>query len=202
MYNQHPPTSTRVSRLREDLHTRLGQCHTPIEPKPTSRTLPTRKLNSRLARRQLAPRAIVALGIATLSFSLTACAGNTGSKTTRTTHASPAQTQTSRPTRADIIRATLTAANHTPKINQPWHYALHATNINGQPQSGTVTIQFVFEGHVVGYDKPPTHPLADGQWHGKIIFPSQAAGVALIIQAVIHTHAGSTTLNWPIAPQQ
>jgi hypothetical protein len=96
------------------------------------------------------------------------------------------------------VRATLHATNHTPKVGKNWPYSVHVTDASGHPLSGSVEIQFSFGGQVVGRDRPPVHPLKNGQWHDFLQFPPQAVGVPLSFQAVVHTSAGSVTLSWPV----
>jgi hypothetical protein len=76
------------------------------------------------------------------------------------------------------------------------------TNAAGQPLSGTVGIQFSFGGAVVGHDTPPVHPLRNGHWSDNLQFPATAVGYPLTFQAVVHTTAGSITLNWPVSVKQ
>ncbi len=64
--------------------------------------------------------------------------------------------------------------------------------------SGTVELEFVFSGQVVGRDTPPSHPITDGRWHDVLKFPAPAVGVALIVRAVVHTRVGSATLDWSV----
>ena len=99
---------------------------------------------------------------------------------------------------AGPVHGTLQAMNHAPKVNQDWPYSVSVTDANGHPLSGTVDIEFVFSGRVVGRDTPPTHPVTNGHWHDYLQFPAQAVGIPLQFQAVVHTHLGSITLDWPV----
>jgi hypothetical protein len=96
------------------------------------------------------------------------------------------------------VHATLTAENHAPIVNHPWPYSVSVTDARGTPVSGTVEIEFLFSGQVVGRDTPPSHPITDGRWHDNLKFPPQAVGVPLIVQAVVHTRVGSATLDWSV----
>ncbi len=69
---------------------------------------------------------------------------------------------------------------------------------HGKPVDGTVDIQFVFGGQVVGRDTPPTHPLKNGVWQDNLKFPAQATGINLSFQVVVHTSIGSKTLDWAV----
>ncbi len=103
---------------------------------------------------------------------------------------------------AGPVRGTLTAPNHAPTVGKPWPYSVKVTDATGKPLSGTVDIEFVFGGQVVGRDTPPTHPVKNGSWGDKIKFPADAAGQPLTFRAVVHTSRGSITLDWPITAQK
>lgn len=96
------------------------------------------------------------------------------------------------------MHATLVAANHTPKVIKGWPYTVRVTDAHGHPLSGTVEIEFTFAGQIVGRDTPPTHRIRNGVWHDTLNFPRKSAGYPLVFQAVVHTKAGSVTLDWPV----
>jgi hypothetical protein len=96
------------------------------------------------------------------------------------------------------VRATLRGANHDPLVKAPWAYSVTVTDAAGHPLTGTVDVQFVFGGQVVGRDTPPTHPLKNGRWHDNLNFPAQSIGIPLTFQVVAHTPDGTVTLNWPV----
>jgi hypothetical protein len=96
------------------------------------------------------------------------------------------------------VRGRLVAENHAPKVNVPWRYSVAVTDAAGHPLTGTVDVEFVFNGQVVGRDTPPTHPLTGGRWHDNLKFPAQATGIPLTFQTVVHTMLGSITLDWPV----
>jgi hypothetical protein len=96
------------------------------------------------------------------------------------------------------VRGSLSGPDHTPTAGKGWPYTVKVTDAAGKPLPGTVDIQFVFSGQVVGRDKPPTHPLAHGMWHDVLTFPPQSVGLPLTFQAVVHTPQGSVTFNWPV----
>ena len=83
-------------------------------------------------------------------------------------------------------------------MGHPWAYSVKVTDAAGHPLYGTVDIEFAFGGQVVGHDTPPTKTLVAGRWHDSLTFPAQAVGQPLAVQAVVHTSAGSITLDWPI----
>jgi hypothetical protein len=96
------------------------------------------------------------------------------------------------------VRGTLVGQNHTPTVGKKWPYSVTVTDSAGHPLNGKVDIEFVFAGQVVGRDTPPTHPVKNGRWHDLLTFPPAAIGQPLTFRAVVHTSAGSVTLNWPI----
>jgi hypothetical protein len=96
------------------------------------------------------------------------------------------------------MRAALTAQNHAPVVGRPWPYSVSATDARGTPLSGTVDIEFVFGGAVVGHDTPPSHPITNGHWGDVLKFPAQAVGLPLIVRVVVHTRLGSATLDWSV----
>lgn len=96
------------------------------------------------------------------------------------------------------VRGTLRAESHAPIAGRLWHYSIVVSNPSGRPLSGTVEIEFLFNGQIVGRDTPPTHPVADGHWGEKLTFPAAAVGIPLVFRAVVHTKAGTITLDWPV----
>lgn len=97
------------------------------------------------------------------------------------------------------LRATLIGANHDPVAGKGWAYSVHVTDPSGRGLSGSVKIEFTFEGQVVGTDTPPVHPIRNGLWHDTLTFPGAAAGHPLALVAVVKTPAGSATLSWPVS---
>jgi hypothetical protein len=140
--------------------------------------------------------ALAACGGSSSSSSTTA----TGSTTGSTTATSPAQSTTSASSSVTTgpVRGTLHGTGHTPIAGRPWAYSVHVTDASGTPLSGTVAIEFAFNGSVVGRDTPPTHAVTNGHWADKLTFPDTAIGYPLSFQAVVHTSAGSITLDWPV----
>jgi hypothetical protein len=122
--------------------------------------------------------------------------------TLATTPTTPLPVTGGRLVSAGALRATLSGANHKPKVNQPWRYAIKLNNATGQPLSGTVEIEFLFAGQIVAHDKPPTHPITNGLWQSTLKLPPSALGYPLTLRAIAHTPAGSITLNWPITAQR
>lgn len=135
----------------------------------------------------------------------------TSTTTAATTHATttPATTKTAAkapspttPAYTPPVHATLVGQNHSPTVNKLWGYSLTVTDAKGRPLSGTVDVEFTFNGQVVGHDTPPTDPITDGHWHEEITFPPDAIGEPIAVQAVVHTSIGSITLDWPVKAQK
>jgi hypothetical protein len=100
------------------------------------------------------------------------------------------------------VRASLTAADHSPIAGKLWPYAVKVTDARGQPLPGTVDTEFVFAGQVVGRESPPTHPLVNGMLHDMVTFPPQSVGEPLSLQVVVHTSLGAVTLDWPVSTRR
>jgi hypothetical protein len=152
----------------------------------------------RRTRRFVTPCAVTLAALA-----LAACGGS--AKTTTSTPPKPAATATtttaSAPTSSVTtgpVRASLRASDHTPVANRNWPFTVTVTDPSGHPLSGTVTVQFVFAGQVVGRDTPPTHDLKNGRWHELLKFPPRSVGIPLNFQTVVRTSAGAVTLSWPV----
>jgi len=96
------------------------------------------------------------------------------------------------------VRGTLVAKDHAPRVGKLWRYEVRVTDAAGHPLNGTVDIEFLFGGQVVGHDTPPTHPIRNGRWHDNLTFPATAVGEPLTFQAVAHTTLGTITLDWPV----
>jgi hypothetical protein len=145
----------------------------------------------------------VKVALVVLLLCLAACgASSKPSASTSTARTTPTRTSTSNSgvgVATARVNATLTAPNHSPVADKKWPYSVHVTDGQGKPLSGTVRIQFAFGGQVVGTDTPPVHPLTDGRWHDNLKFPRRSVGFPLTFQVVVHSSAGSVTLNWPVS---
>jgi hypothetical protein len=130
----------------------------------------------------------------------------TASTSTTTSHSttSPTPTTSTSTTHAYTrpIHATLVGENHTPKVNQNWTYSITVTDATGQKLSGTETTQYVFNGSVVGTEKPENVPVKNGYYQDTIQFPADALGVPLTLQATVQTSIGSIDLSWAIKVQK
>ncbi len=171
-------------------------------------TPPHETLRGRLARRALA----AVFGTSLVALAVAAC-GSSGSTSSSVTSRSTSTTSSAQATATSAqsagassvttgpVQGTLRGQNHAPKVNRTWSYSVTVTDAAGHPLSGTVAIQFVFNGQVVGRDTPPTHPITNGGWRDRVTFPAPAIGMPLSFRAVVHTSRGSITLDWPIKVQ-
>ncbi len=82
---------------------------------------------------------------------------------------------------------------------QGWPCTIKVTDAAGRPLSGTVDVEFVFAGQVVGHDKPPTNRVENGVWHDVLTYPAESVGEPLALQAVVHTSQGTVKLDWPVS---
>ena len=96
------------------------------------------------------------------------------------------------------VRATLKGINHSPRAGKNWYYTLRVSGASGHPLTGTVDVRFVLGELVVGHDTPRVHRLRNGVLHEELTFPAEAIGHGIALQTVVHTSAGSVTLNWPV----
>ena len=141
-----------------------------------------------------------------IALALTACGGSAPGSTTTSASRSTGQATTTSPRPATSgpvvtsgpVHGALSARNHAPTVGKPWPYSVTVTDPGGRPLSGTVDIEFLFSGQVVGHDTPPTHPVRHGRWTERVTYPAAAVGQPLTFQAVVHTARGSITLDWPV----
>lgn len=139
-----------------------------------------------------------------ISVSLVACGGSSKSTptTSQTTTSAPTTPSAGSATTSSVtsgpVHAILRGENHAPVVNQNWPFTVNVASESGRPLAGTVTVQFVFAGQVVGRDIPPTHTLRNGRWHELLKFPARAIGIPLLFQTVVRTTKGDVTLSWPV----
>jgi hypothetical protein len=165
-------------------------------------------IGSKPPRRLSVMRAATLVSVILLASGGAACGGGKSKSTTSRSATSTSTTTSSKPAGGTSsvstgpIHGTLVGQSHAPKVKQAWRYSLKVTDATGRPLSGTVDIEFVFAGQVVGRDTPPSHPVTDGRWHDTIEFPARAVGFALTFRAVVHTRLGSVILDWPVKVRQ
>lgn len=145
---------------------------------------------------------LLAAPAAAFAVALTGCGGS-GSKSTAATRSRSATIEQpsggGAATTTGAVRARLIAPSHSPIANKPWAYTVLARDASGRPLTGTVDTQFLFSGQVVGRETPPTHRLTHGRLYDVITWPPRAVGEPLTLQAVVHTAAGTVSLDWPVS---
>ena len=144
-------------------------------------------------------RRVTHLGALVACVALVGCGGRAHSSSSATsTSTTAARTGGSAEVATGPVRASLRAAGHAPVQGRNWAYSVRVSDAAGRPLSGSVEIQFVFGGQIVGRDTPRIHPVIRGSWHDRIVFPPASVGQPLVVRAVVHTAHGSVTLDWPI----
>ncbi len=139
---------------------------------------------------------------ALLLTGVTACGSSSKSRSVSTTSPTATTASGGATVTTGPVHATLHGADHNPTVGKNWPYSVRVSDASGHPLSGTVKIQFVFGGTVVGTDRPAVHPVKNGLWHDNLMYPKAAVGYPLMLQAVVRTSAGSVTLNWPVTVRQ
>lgn len=94
------------------------------------------------------------------------------------------------------IRVTIKGLNHHPVVNRKWTYSVTVTTSTGKRPSGTETTHYLYNGAVVGTEKPINVPFRNGYYHDTIEFPSAAVGHPLSVWAVVKTKYGSGSAAW------
>ena len=126
-----------------------------------------------------------------LTLGLGACGGSSSSHTTSTA-------TTPKPTPSTIHLA-MTATNHTPVANKPWHYTVRVTDSAGKPVSATVHAQVLSQGQVVGQiDNGAVHNAPTGVWTEEVTWPPAAVGAPLVMQLVVTALGTTATVNYAI----
>lgn len=100
------------------------------------------------------------------------------------------------------IHAKITGANHHPVVGKNWTYSVTVTNAKGKKLSGTETTHYLFDGSVVGTEKPQNVHFKNGRYHDTIQFPATAVGEPLAVEAVVKTKDGSGQAMWSITVKQ
>jgi hypothetical protein len=118
---------------------------------------------------------------------LTGCGGH-GRATTTTARLAP------------LIRVSLTADSHHPRVGKPWHYEVRVTDGAGEPVPARVHLQILFGGAPVG--QIGRHRVPHGVWRetigvpGNPPFPARARGVRLVFQAVVKARGQTKKANY------
>ena len=96
------------------------------------------------------------------------------------------------------IRVTIKGQNHHPVVNKKWRYSVTVRSASGQKLSGTETTHYLFNGVVVGTEKPVNVRFKNGYYADTIEFPPAAVGHPLSVWVVVSTKDGSGSAAWSI----
>jgi hypothetical protein len=96
------------------------------------------------------------------------------------------------------FKAHLTAANHSPVVNENWPITVTVTDLSGKPIAATVTLGVVTPGFgTYEVDNGKVYHFV-GRHHENITWPGEAVGFALKLEAVVTAHGQTTALFWPL----
>jgi len=94
------------------------------------------------------------------------------------------------------IRVSIKGQNHHPVVNRRWTYSVTVRSASGQKLSGTETTHYLYNGVVVGTEKPVNVRFKNGYYHDTIEFPGAAVGHQLSVWVVVNTRDGSGSAAW------
>jgi hypothetical protein len=100
------------------------------------------------------------------------------------------------------IHVKITGENHHPVVGKNWTYSVTVTNAKGQKLAGTETTHYLYDGSVVGTEKPENVHFKNGRYRDTIQFPATAVGEPLAVEAVVKTKDGSGQAAWSITVKQ
>jgi hypothetical protein len=154
-----------------------------------------------------APARAALAGALVVALALAGCGGSKTKSSTTTSASKSASASSSAPggvasITTGPVRGSLSAPGHAPRAGKLWPYSVKVTDASGKPLSGTVDTEFLYGGQLVGHESPPTHPLKNGALRDAVTWPAQAVGQPLTLQTVVHTSAGTITLDWPVSVQR
>jgi len=162
---------------------------TTTTPKPPPRKNSTNKTTARSH--------ATAAKTTTTTAPTTATSSEPRTTTTHTTTTSTTPTSTA-PTYTPPVHVTLVGPDHDPIVNQKWTYTVTITDAKGLKLSGTETTQYLFNGEVVGTEKPENVKFENGVYRDTIEFPATAVGYPLAVQATVKTSIGTGKADWTI----
>jgi hypothetical protein len=101
-----------------------------------------------------------------------------------------------------IVRVTLSAPTHQPKVNVPWPLTVTVTDTNGRPHAATLTVVVLFGGAQVGkIDNGAVYHFV-GSWREKkgneITWPAASRGQPLTLQVIVKAQGMTVRKNWAI----
>ncbi len=102
-----------------------------------------------------------------------------------------------------VVRVTLTAPTHEPKVGVRWHYVVQASS-GGKPAAGRVTVQIVdpIGGvHPVAFDKSTktvTNWPFKGAFQDWVIWPGESRGLPLTFRVIVRVGSVKRVLDYRI----
>ncbi|MGP0034632.1 MAG: hypothetical protein ACLP4R_08705 [Solirubrobacteraceae bacterium] len=96
------------------------------------------------------------------------------------------------------IHVSISGQDHHPVVNKKWSYSVTVRSASGQKLSGTETTHYLYNGAVVGTEKPVNVRFKNGYYHDTIEFPPDAVGQPLRVWVVVNTKDGSGSAAWSI----
>ena len=132
---------------------------------------------------------LVAVFIVTLA---TACGGSSGKKNTTATQA------TTTPAKLPF-KAVISAPSHHPVMNKNWPIAVTVSNLSGKPIAATLQMNVLLGSVQIGQiDNGKIYHFV-GRHHENIVWPQQAVGNALTLQAVVKVKGKTMKLPWAVS---
>lgn len=103
---------------------------------------------------------------------------------------------------AGALRVTISSPTHHPKVNVGWPVTITVTNAAGKPVAGTLTMDVLFMGAVVGkIDNGAVYHVV-GSWHERagnaITWPAASKGEPLTFEVIVKALAQTVRKSWAI----
>ena len=111
------------------------------------------------------------------------------------------------PVTAKTVRATLSAAGHTPKVNVHWRYSVHVT-AGGRPVAATVTVEIVDptrHAHPVQFGTRENDVINRpfrGTFRDFVVWPASAGGVPLMFRIIVRVGSTKKVIGYRVMPRK
>lgn len=96
------------------------------------------------------------------------------------------------------IKVKIVGQNHDPIVDHNWKYTVTIKSSSGKKLSGTETTEYLYNGSVVGTEKPKNKKFKNGVYHDVIQFPSTSVGYPLVVEATVKTKDGDGKAGWTV----
>jgi hypothetical protein len=121
-----------------------------------------------------------------------ACGSSSGKKNATTTRA------TTTPAKLPF-KAVISAPSHHPVMNRNWPITVTVSNLSGKPIAATLQMNVLLGSVQVGQiDNGKIYHFV-GRHHENIVWPQQAVGNALTLQAVVKANGKTMKLPWAVS---